>query len=224
MKTFFISSLLSIASLLTPGLSLAAETRFISDELRVPLRNSPCGSCKIVHRGLIAGTKLHLLSIENDWAQVTTISGLTGWLPAQYLSERPIAKQRLSAAEANTNKLLEENAQLQKALGELEDTAGEQAQQLTQLLARNEELENELTGIKKLSANALNLQEQNETLIKENRMLQSEVDVLTATRDQLSSDSSRKWFLYGGIAVFLGALLAVLLPQLRPRKRFSEWG
>ena len=219
MKKFLLSSLLSVISMLCFG----AETRYISDELRVPLRKSPCGSCKIVHRGLIAGTKLHLLSTENDWAQVTTISGLTGWLPAQYLSARPIAKQRLSAAEANTNKLLEENAQLQKALSEIEETAAEQGQQLTQLLARNEELENELTSIKKLSTNALNLQEQNETLIKDNRMLQSEVDVLTATRDQLSSDSSRKWFLYGGITVFLGAVLAMLLPQLRPRKRFTEW-
>jgi len=219
MKKFLLSSLLLVISMLC----FSAETRYISDELRVPLRNSPCGSCKIVHRGLIAGTKLHLLSTENDWAQVTTISGLTGWLPAQYLSARPIAKQRLSAAEANTNKLLEENAQLQKALSEIEETAAEQGQQLTQLLARNEELENELTSIKKLSANALNLQEQNETLIKDNRMLQSEVDVLTATKDQLSSDSSRKWFLYGGITVFLGAVLAMLLPQLKPRKRFTEW-
>ena len=30
-------------------------------------------------------------------------------------------------------------------------------------------------------------------------------------------------FLYGGITVFLGALLVVLIPKLRGRKRFSEW-
>jgi SH3 domain protein len=216
---------LSVLLLLVCSAALnAADFRYISDELRVPLRVSPCSSCKIVHRGLVAGTRLELQSVENDWAKVTTESGLTGWLPAQYLLERPIAKQRLNAAEANTNKLLEENAQLQQSVNILEDTTKQQASELSVLKVANEELESELTALKKLSTNAINLQEQNETLIKENRILQSEVDVLTASRDQLASDNSRKWFFFGGVTVFLGAILAVLLPQIRPRKRFTEWG
>jgi|GEM_PF-2657354 len=116
--------------------------------------------------------------------------------------------------------LAEENAALKARLAELEELEA----LFAELEQRNRELETELSTIKKVSANALALQEQNEILIKENRILQSEVDVLTATRDQLSNDNTRKWFLYGAVAVFLGALLAVFIPQLRPRKRFSEWG
>lgn len=203
----------------------AEETRYISDELRVPMRKSACGTCTIVHRGLVAGTKLTLIEIENDWARVTTSSDLTGWIPAQYLVEKPIAKDRLNAAEANTRVMSEENAELKNKLSSLEQIHDETATQNIELVEHTSELESELLTIKKVSANAIALQEQNENLIKQNRILQSEVDVLTASRDQLTSDISQKWFLYGGITVFLGALLAVLLPQLRrPRKRFSEWG
>lgn len=212
-------ALIATMALFLPGIGLAAETRFISDELLVPLRSSPCSDCSIIHRGLVAGTQLSFEATENDWARVTTQEGLTGWLPLQYLVEKPIARQRLSAAEANTRMLVEENESLKASVAELQALREKHAA----LELRNQELETELSTMKKLSANALTLQEQNESLIKENRMLQSDVDVLTATRDQLVRNNSQKWFLYGGIAVFLGALLTVLIPQLKPRKRFSEW-
>lgn len=201
----------------------SAETRFISDELRVPLRKSPCSNCAILHKGLPAGTQLTFVSSENEWAQVTTKDGLTGWLPQQYLVDKPIARQRLTAAEANTQMLVDDNSKLTTDLAELQQAFNEMEAEYTNLERHSSEIEAELTALKKLSANAIALQEQNEALVKDNRMLQSELDVLTATRDQLSNDSSHKWFLYGGITVFLGALLAILLPQLRPRKRFSEW-
>lgn len=214
-----------LATLLLAACSLAAsaEIRFISDELRVPLRKSPCSGCTIIHQGLVAGTKLELEATENDWALVTTTTGLKGWLPLQYLVTKPIAKERLTAAEANTRMLVEDNDQLKARVDELEATNNEIEQQYAELESHSSALESELATIKKISANALTLQEQNESLIKENRILQSEVDVLTAARDQLVSNNSQKWFLYGGIAVFLGALLAILLPQLKPKKRFSEW-
>ena len=35
--------------------------RYISDEFYVPLRETPCRRCKIVHRGIKSGTELKLL-------------------------------------------------------------------------------------------------------------------------------------------------------------------
>ena len=40
----------------------------------------------------------------------------------------------------------------------------------------------------------------------------------------LENDRRNQSFLYGGLTVFLGALLAILVPKLRGRKKFSEWG
>lgn len=205
------------------ALPAAAETRYISDVLRVPLRKSPCGSCAIIHSGLKSGTQLQLLDTRDEWAQVETPGGERGWLPHQYLTQEPVAREQLDAARANAEYLGDENEKLQAQLAELREENEELAKQVAQLERRKSELETEVSNIRKVSGNALSLQEQNEELVKRNRMLQSEIDVLTATRDQLQRDKSQRWFLYGGLAVFLGAILAMLLPRLKPRRKFSEW-
>lgn len=215
-------TLLFIASLLAslPGF---AATMYISDELRVPLRSSPCSTCAIVHRGLIAGTRLEVLQRDGEWTRVRTGSNLEGWLPGQYLVSEPIAKLKLNDVEASNAELSEENDDLETQLTELQQQYAALENDHQQVLDARKALEVELSTIKKISGNALALQEQNEELIRRNRILQSEIDVLTASRDQLMSDNTRSWFLYGALAVFFGAILAAILPRLKPRRRYSEW-
>ncbi|MGB2466214.1 MAG: hypothetical protein ACPH96_06035, partial [Porticoccaceae bacterium] len=62
-----------------------------------------------------------------------------------------------------------------------------------------------------------------QVLVKQNHMLQGENDVLKASLNDLQKDRRNQSFLYGGLTVFLGAILVVLIPKLRGRKRFSEW-
>ena len=54
---------LSVASL--------AETRWISDELRVPLRSGPSSAHTILHRGLPAGTEMEILERDTEERVVT---------------------------------------------------------------------------------------------------------------------------------------------------------
>lgn len=213
------------AALLTAASVVAmAQTRYITDELRVPLRNSPCDTCTIVHPGLTPGTSLTLVDRENTWARVTTRDGASGWLPELYLATEPVAQGHLAALDASNNTLKAENSKLKNQLTEITAAYDELEQQYATDNETLSTIEVELSSVRKMSNNALALQEQNEELIKRNRMLQSEIDVLTASRDQLQSDSTQRWFIYGGLAVFLGALLAVLLPRLKPRRRYSGWG
>ena len=55
-------------------------------------------------------------------------------------------------------------------------------------------------------------------------MLQTDKDVLQGEVEVLANDPRNQSFIYGGITVFLGALLAILIPRLIGRKRLSEWG
>lgn len=68
------------------------------------------------------------------------------------------------------------------------------------------------------------LQRQNKLLVSQNQLLQQELDILTANYDTLAENRSNQFFLYGGLLLFLGACLSALLPRLRGRKRFEEWG
>ena len=44
--------------------------RYISDEFYVPLRETPCRRCIIVHRGIKSGTPIKLLAENDGWALV----------------------------------------------------------------------------------------------------------------------------------------------------------
>ena len=74
--TFIFSSFSSSeTSLAVKEISTDSEIGFISDEFYVPLRSSPCSTCKIVHKGLKSGTKLFVYEHEEDWSLVATESG-----------------------------------------------------------------------------------------------------------------------------------------------------
>lgn len=206
------------------ALECQAKTLYISDELRVPLRTGPGGGYRIIHQGLPSGTELNLIESNNDgWSHITSAGGLDGWLESQYLTDQLIARDRLARVESRLQVLEKENAALKKQLGESQTASRSLESELQATQVQSRDAEAELTKIRQISANSLNLHEQNQELLKRNRMLQSEIDVLTAVREQLEDNETQRWFMYGGLAVFLGAMLTVLIPRLKPRKRFSEW-
>ena len=87
-----------------------------------------------------------------------------------------------------------------------------------------DEMGKRLSEVEGISSSPVALNNQNEALVKQNHVLQSNNDVLIADIGILENDRRNQSFLYGGLTVFMGALLAILIPKLRGRKKFSEWG
>ncbi|MGV6808120.1 MAG: TIGR04211 family SH3 domain-containing protein [bacterium] len=226
MKPFIVLTLLLLA---LPTAPVVAETRYVTDEFRVPLRKTPCGRCSILIGGLRAGTTLTLLDEKTPegerepWSQVQTRSGKIGWLQSQYLVSEQVGRVRIKAVETELAAAKTENERLSQQIAETNVRLEELELQLSGAQEAKSSSEQELKYIREVSSDAIALQNQNQELLKRNKMLQSEVDVLTATNEQLRGNNSRKWFLYGAIAVVLGAMLTLVVPRLRPRKRFTEW-
>ncbi len=222
LQVFLLASLLF--SLLAMALPAMAATSYISDELRVPLRKTPCSRCAILHRGLRAGLKLKVIETEDGWSHVTTPSGLDGWLESQYLVSQPIAKTRIAAFQKQNEKLKAQNIEMKSTLANVQSKAQTLGGQLSSLQDENQDTNSKLREIQEVSANALKLHTQNKELLKQNKMLQSEIDILKATSAQLASNNTQKWFFYGALSVFMGALLAIILPHLKRKRRgYSEW-
>src|SRR5262245_66422391 len=91
--------LTAIAILLT-ATPLWAATMYISDQFTVPLRRGPSNSHKIVNAGLPSGMPLEIISEDKEagFTEVRTPNGTEGWVPTQYLTEEPIARDRLTVA------------------------------------------------------------------------------------------------------------------------------
>lgn len=203
---------------------LYAETRFISDELYVPLRASPCERCAILHQGLKSGTPLETLDEQEEWVLVRTLDGLEGWLRGQYLVAQQVAKVRITSVEEQLASAQQKNRELSSQLTQSRQSAEQLENQLQTLSTQNRTIDSELRKVRQVSAKALNLEQQNRELLKRNGILQSEVNVLTAAKERLEREDSQTWFLYGTTAVVLGALLTALLPYLKLRRKgFSEW-
>jgi len=196
---------------------------YVSDEFLVPLRSTPCGRCTIVHRGLKTGTKLQLLERADGWAHMITDSGIEGWMEEQFIMDQPIARIQLVKQEREMAALKQRNIELNNNITELRQASNAIRGKLDTTQDSSKALERELAEIKAISADAIVLDEQNKQLAKNNLMLQRENDSLKANVDDLQKDRRNESFLYGGLTVFLGAILVVLIPKLRGRKRFSEW-
>ena len=199
------------------------KTVYVIDEFLVPLRETPCSRCTIVHRGIKTGSKMRLLEVVDGWGHVITARGIEGWMESQYLIDEPIARIKLNQQKKELAALKKRNSDLDKDFQELRAESKALRDQLDSSLGDTETVASELAEIRAISADAITLNQQNEQLVKNNHMLQRENDALKANVDDLQKDKRNESFLYGGLTVFLGAILVILIPKLRGRKRFSEW-
>ena len=199
------------------------KTVYVTDEFLVPLRETPCSRCTIVHRGIKTGTKMRLLEVVDGWGHLVTSRGKEGWMEAQYLVDEPIARIKVNQQQKELAELKKLNSALDRDFQELRAESKALRDQLDSSLGDNETVAQELAEIRAISADAITLNQQNEQLVKNNHMLQRENDALKANVDDLQKDKRNESFLYGGLTVFLGAILVILIPKLRGRKRFSEW-
>ena len=200
------------------------RVRYVSDEFFVPLRETPCARCKIIHRGIKSGTQINLLDVKDDWGLVITLSGHKGWMPEQFIVSSPVAKDLLSVSEVENAFVRSENESLLREIASLKQQVRELSDTVSNVEYDKDQISRRLSEVVGISSDPVALNNQNEALVKQNHVLQTNNDVLIADIEILENDRRNQSFLYGGLTVFLGALLAILVPKLRGRKKFSEWG
>lgn len=204
------------------GGAFAAETAYISDRLTVPVRSGPSNANRILHRGLPSGTRLTILARDegSGFVQIRTDGGTEGWLPAQYLMDEPIARDRLVAANRRIDELSETIEGLRSELASLRDGKTASDSSNSELSLQVETLEQELAEIRRISAGAITQNETNQELMALNERLRSEVDELVASLSALEDNVQERWLLIGAGLVLAGLLLGVAI-KARPRR--SAW-
>ena len=223
-----LSAILLSLVLLSPfqALQAAEESRYVSDIFYVPLHSGNSTKHRIIHRGLKTGTQLTLLETDESagFSRVRTASGTEGWIQNQFLSDTPIARIRLAKLQAEQEKMREKLSTIQENASQTKQSNSEKQKQVQLLSKQNQSLTSELASIKKVSANAINLDANNRELLQKNEMLKIEIAELQADNARLDDKSDKEWFVRGALAVAIGALLTILLPKLKPKPRSREWG
>ena len=212
----FLSTLSSLLS--------AQETRYILDELYVPLRSGQGTKFRIVHKGLPSGTKVTVLEESGDgkYSRVTTARGTEGWLQSQYLSNIPAGRDLYRQAQVTINQLEKKNNTLQLQLNKLTTDNLQLQQQLKSTTVSNENVNRELAEIRSISSNVIQINTDNQELLEENQALKNQVDVLSTKTKRLEDDESNEAFLNGALSVIIGVMITLIVPRLWPKKK-ENW-
>jgi len=202
----------------------AQDVRYISDKQYIPLRSGAGNEYRITHRGLPSGTRLTVNSESEDgvWAQVTTDSGLTGWMRSQYLMQGAPAQIRLDAALAKAGQAGEQSTALKDELEVVQAERDALLEQLGNTEAELVTVNEEFAQLKQISGNAVKLDEDNRRLVVQQEELRSEVEMLQAENQRLVDKVESEDFLNGALAVLLGVIITLVVPRLWPKRRKSS--
>jgi SH3 domain protein len=222
-------SLLSFALLASPGLVNANESRyknFVTDSVDVPVRRGADYKFKISHM-LKSGTPVTILTVDSaGWANVEFVrSGKTynGWMPTSVLQNEPVAKERLNAQIAKTTATEQKLVALQQELDLLKTRFDTTEIELTAIKQENFELNQELTRLKSISSNALELDEENQTMKQQLSVLETQNAIMKEQIDASNDSIQRQWFLTGGGVLLLGLLLGRFFRLPNKRKKWDRF-
>ena len=218
MKKITLATLLSAATL-AAGFSLPtfAEDRYVSDVIYIPLRADKDNQAGILKNGLVTGTKLKFLreeedSYKNKWSQVTTPEGVEGWVRSSNLISEPTSAMKLQAFTSGSSDVLELQKQNLALKNDLESLKA--AHEL--LLKQTEEMRTATTS-------DINMEQENQTMHRQNQILQTERDVAIAENENLRKTDKYNQRIYGGGLIVGGVILSFILQSFGRRRRKSDW-
>lgn len=205
-----------------PVLVQAAETRYVTDHLIITLRSGQGSQYQII-KTLPSGTPLELLeTTDSGYSRVRTPDGAEGWVLSRYLSEEPIARDRLEKAQKQLERLQAGNRKLRTQLAELRKQAAELQAERDRLRSENARLTSELKHLREVAAKPIELEEQNRTLKQQNVSLEKELQLVRQENQALQNSTQRDWFIAGAGVLLGGLLLGLILPRIRWRRK-NTW-
>ncbi len=214
--TIFLLSLLVISPTL-------AEKRYVSDVLIINLRTGPGNEFRIL-KGLKSGTHLEFIEedTEKKFSKVITDKGLEGWVPTRFMLKEPIAFEKLILAQRELDKTKLDLSELKKKHSDTKKQLATTNRNSKSLSSDKKKQAKELAHIKKVSANAINLDSKNQQLMEQGEQLKITVDTLRADNERLQSSKDLNYMLLGSMLILLGLFLGWLLPKISS-KRGDGW-
>lgn len=214
----YLNRLLVGILLLGSSAALLAETRYVSDQLRITVRSGQSTGHAVIST-LDSGDSVELLQTNNDsgYSEVRLANGKRGWALSRYLLAEPIAQLRLTSAQETLAKIREE-------LATLKPISDQQALQIEALNEERDRLASSLQQLRLQTADSIALIEKDKQLQTDLARLTKENGDLRQRVDLLSNDQRLRWFMYGGGVMAMGVLFGLLLPKLRiQRKAWNEF-
>ena len=168
-----------------------------------------------------SGTRLEVLErdAESGYTRVRTQGGTDGWVLTRYLMTEPSAREQLERLTGQLTNANSRGSSLDSQLNAIRSEYDSAKQQIATLEREKTAAETELAEIKRTAANVLAISDQNKTLMDQLTAAQIRGDTLEQENRQLASQTTRYWFMAGGLVLLVGFLLGIWLPRIQWQRR-----
>lgn len=199
----------------------AADVLYVDDKLYVTIRAGQGTGYKVLTT-LESGARLEVLERGDDYIRVRDPKGNEGWTQMRYLTDQPIARDRLAVAEQKLVALEADKQRLKEQLSAIEKEKSDARKGRSQMEQEVQRLQTELSELQGIAAAPLKLSTENKAMRDRLGTLEDENRRLREENERLSDKAARDWFLTGAGVLSGGILLGLILPKLRRRR--SSWG
>ncbi|MCH9026615.1 MAG: TIGR04211 family SH3 domain-containing protein [Proteobacteria bacterium] len=202
---------------------VVAENAYVTDQFEVTLRSGSSTQNTIL-RMLRSGTTVEVLETdpETGYSRIITAAGTEGYVLSRFLMDEPAARDQLAGMRRQMSNLRQRNQELEARLGQATANRDEFRQERDRLAKGNQDKDAELANIRRVSANAIELSNQNQELQTSLQSMNHRLQAQTSEIQELKAKKNRDWFIAGAAVLIGGILLGLLLPKLRMRRR-SSW-
>lgn len=222
-KNSLILSTIIALFLLPQSPVFASSTRYVTDDLTIPMRTGTTNRHKIL-KFIPSGTMLTILETSEDGTHIKTrIDGIEGWIESKLLVESPGAREQLIKVQQRLDAITQDNAPMQQKIDSANQQVDELSRKNKELMRENEQLNRTITKFKTAAAEPIKIAEENEQLSKEIDAQRNINDALINENAQLKDNNIKEWFVIGAI-VSLGSLIfGLIIPSISWRRKKS-WG
>lgn len=198
----------------------SAETVWVSDQFEITLRSGPSTS-NAIDRMLNSGTELEVLERDTEagYTRVRTNAGTEGWVLSRYLMTEASAREQLATLTGQLTNANSEGSSLEAQLVAIKGEYDSAARTISALERQNKDLEQELNEIKRTAANVLSINNQNKDLREQLAAAEIQAATLEQQNRELSSQTTRYWFMSGALVLVIGLILGLWLPRIRWQRR-----
>jgi SH3 domain protein len=201
-----------------------SETRYVTDLIFTPVRTGPGGDYRIINKGLPSGTEVTYYGLTEDgvWAEIETKGGTRGYLRAQYLQANAPRGSQVNALEATLAGEVERAAQLQRDLDEAMAQLTSTDSSMSTAARELEQTRETLAEVKRVSANAIQLDQMTKSLTGKLEDANARNDLLKLENARLQDRISSNRAIEVVVLIALGIMIALLVPRLSVKRRRND--
>ena len=201
-----------------------SESRYVTDLIFTPVRTGPGGDYRIINKGLPSGTEVTYYGLSEDgvWAEIETKGGTRGYLRAQYLQANAPRGSQVNALEAALAKEVERAAQLQRDLDEATAQLTSTDSSMSAAARELEQTQETLSEVKRVSANAIQLDQMTKSLTGKLEDANARNDLLKLENARLQDRISSNRTIEVVVLIALGIMIALLVPRLSVKRRRND--